>query len=85
MQRLIRDFKQIKHDAPVGINASPLPDNVMLWNAVIFGPEDTVWEDGIFKLTLKFSEEYPLRPPSIKFVSTVFHPNGVLLCALPRE
>ena len=31
----------------------------MLWNAVIFGPHETPFEDGTFKLTLEFSEEYP--------------------------
>ena len=30
-------------------------DNLMEWNAVIFGPTDTPFEDGTFKLTIKFS------------------------------
>jgi len=29
-----------------GIIASPLEDNIMSWQAVIFGPEDTPWEGG---------------------------------------
>lgn len=48
----------------------------MLWNAVIFGPEDTPWDGGTFKLALQFSEEYPNKPPIVKFVSKLFHPNG---------
>jgi len=75
-QRLIRDFKKLQNDPPIGVNASPTPDNVMLWNAVIFGPEGTTWEDGIFRLTLDFSEEYPNKAPVVKFKSRVFHPNG---------
>eukprot|EP01025_Chloroclados_australasicus_P037902 TRINITY_DN3877_c1_g1_i2.p2 TRINITY_DN3877_c1_g1~~TRINITY_DN3877_c1_g1_i2.p2 ORF type:complete len:191 (-),score=15.32 TRINITY_DN3877_c1_g1_i2:493-1065(-) len=74
-KRLIRDFKHLQQDPPVGVNASPKPDNVMLWNAIIFGPDGTIWEDGIFKLTMEFSEEYPQKAPTVKFVSPLFHPN----------
>lgn len=47
----------------------------MIWNAVIFGPHDTPFEDGTFKLTIEFTEEYPNKPPTVRFVSKVFHPN----------
>ena len=45
-QRLMRDFKRLQQDPPQGVNGSPNPDNIMLWNAVIFGPEDTPWDGG---------------------------------------
>merc|ERR1712061_983511 len=47
----------------------------MLWNAVIFGPSETPFEDGTFKLTIDFTEEYPNRPPIVRFRSKMFHPN----------
>jgi ubiquitin-conjugating enzyme E2 A len=31
----------------------------MVWQAVIFGPDDTPWEGGTFKLLLEFTEDYP--------------------------
>lgn len=74
-RRLMRDFKRITSDCPPGLTASPLNDNVMVWNAVIIGPEGTAYEDGIFKLVLQFSEEYPNKPPDVKFVSKIYHPN----------
>lgn len=46
LQRLMRDFKRLRQDPPQGVNGSPNPDNIMLWNAVIFGPEDTPWDGG---------------------------------------
>lgn len=39
-------------------------------------PHDTPFEDGTFKLTLEFTEEYPNKPPTVRFVSKMFHPNG---------
>jgi len=71
----MRDFKKLQQDPPEGVNGSPNPDNIMLWNAVIFGPEDTPWDGGTFKLTLQFSEDYPNKAPVVKFISTMFHPN----------
>merc|ERR1711907_354999 len=47
----------------------------MKWHAVIFGPEDTAWEDGTFKLSVEFTEEYPNKAPTVKFLTKMVHPN----------
>lgn len=44
-------------------------------NAVIIGPADTPFEDGTFRLVMQFEESYPNKPPGVKFVSSMFHPN----------
>jgi ubiquitin-protein ligase len=43
--------------------------------ASIFGPDETAWEGGVFALRINFSERYPEKPPRVRFVSDVFHPN----------
>jgi len=50
----------------------------MVWQAVIFGPDDTPWDGGTFKLLLEFTEEYPNKPPAVRFISKLFHPNVYL-------
>ncbi len=42
----MRDFKRLQQDPPQGVNGSPNHDNIMIWNAVIFGPDDTAWDGG---------------------------------------
>lgn len=64
-----------QNDPPNGISGTPTENNIMLWNAVIFGPEDTPWEGGTFKLTLTFTEDYPNKAPTVRFESKMFHPN----------
>nr|CAD2124716.1 unnamed protein product [Meloidogyne enterolobii] len=74
-RRLMRDFKKLQDDPPAGVSGAPTEESIMHWEAVIFGPQDTPFEDGTFKLSLEFSEEYPNKPPQVKFVSKMFHPN----------
>jgi ubiquitin-conjugating enzyme E2 A len=74
-KRLLRDFKRLQKDPPLGIQAAPLENNVLNWAAVIFGPDDTPWEGGTFKLLLEFTEDYPNKPPTVQFSSKIFHPN----------
>nr|CAG4646672.1 EOG090X0GZZ [Macrothrix elegans] len=74
-RRLMRDFKRLQEDPPAGVSGAPTDNNIMIWNAVIFGPHDTPFEDGTFKLTIEFTEEYPNKPPTVRFVSKMFHPN----------
>eukprot|EP00928_Gymnodinium_smaydae_P056556 TRINITY_DN39926_c0_g1_i1.p1 TRINITY_DN39926_c0_g1~~TRINITY_DN39926_c0_g1_i1.p1 ORF type:complete len:169 (+),score=40.16 TRINITY_DN39926_c0_g1_i1:136-642(+) len=74
-RRLLRDFKKLTADAPEGISAAPVGDNLYQWTAIIFGPVGTPWEGGVWKLELAFPEQYPETPPRVRFRSEVFHPN----------
>lgn len=65
----------LQQDPPEGVNASPHLDNIMKWNAVIFGPEGTIWDGGVFRLSIEFTEEYPNKAPNVKFITNIFHPN----------
>ena len=35
----------------------------------------SLWEGGIYKLTMEFTEDYPNKPPKCKFSPVLFHPN----------
>lgn len=74
-RRLLRDFRNIQSENSSGYTATPDPDCIWNWSAVIFGPDETDWEDGVFKLTMTFTEEYPHTPPQVKFTTPIFHPN----------
>lgn len=72
----MRDFKKLKESKETsGITAAPQEDNIMNWEAVIFGPDETIWEGGIFMLRLEFTEDYPNKAPRVRFENSIFHPN----------
>ncbi len=78
-RRLLKDLKKMQQESDEGqnpgISATPEGDSLFRWNAVIFGPDDTIWEGGVFNMFLEFSEEYPNKPPKVKFLTKMFHPN----------
>merc|ERR1712131_562282 len=78
-RRLMRDFKRLQEDPPAGVSGAPTDNNILLWNAVIFGPADTPFEDGTFKLTIEFTEEYPNKPPVFGLYQKCFIPMFMLM------
>lgn len=55
-------------------------DNILVWDALIQGPSDTPYENGIFVARLNFPSDYPLNPPSMRFTSPITHPNSKRRC-----
>ena len=53
----------------------PVGNNLLKWSATIEGIDSTPWEGGLFQLKLEFTENYPNKPPNVKFISEMFHPN----------
>jgi hypothetical protein len=59
-RRLMRDFKRLQEDPPAGVSGAPGENDIMVWNAVIFGPDETPFADGTFKLMVRPLELPPL-------------------------
>ena len=50
-------------------------DDIHQWSATLKGPSSTPYSGGTFNLSLVFPTTYPFKPPRIKFVTPVYHPN----------
>lgn len=50
-------------------------DNLFEWEVAIYGPPDTLYQGGYFKAHMKFPMDYPYSPPSVRFLTKVWHPN----------
>ncbi|KAJ4951268.1 hypothetical protein NE237_028100 [Protea cynaroides] len=49
--------------------------NLFEWSVNIMGPLGTEYEWGTFDAVMEFPQDYPYNPPSVKFVSEMWHPN----------
>ena len=77
-KRLFHEYKNLSTNPPDGITAGPVSeDDMFYWEALIQGPEETPFEGGVFAAELKFPRDYPLSPPTMKFIGGgIWHPNG---------
>lgn len=78
--RLTQERKSWRKDHPVGFFARPTSSltgssDIFRWETGIPGKEDTDWEGGVYKVVLKFTDEYPAKPPLCVFQPPIFHPN----------
>lgn len=75
-KRLLKEYQQLIKDPPPGIIAGPISeDNIFLWECLIEGPQDTIYENGVFTVILSFPKDYPLGPPEMRFDPPLLHPN----------
>ncbi|KAL0949951.1 hypothetical protein HGRIS_009974 [Hohenbuehelia grisea] len=65
-------LKQRGH-CPLGMYIIPSPESLLVWDAAFFVHQG-YYEDSIFKFRLTFPSTYPNHPPSVQFITDVFHP-----------
>ena len=75
IKRLQEEVKDLDANPVDNCSAGPFKDDMMHWQATIFGPENTPYSGGVFKLDIKFMPQHPFKPPSIYFLTPIYHCN----------
>ena len=73
-RRLKHELKQFQ-SPPENCSAAPVNNNLYKWQAIIFGPKNSPYENGVFYLDIHFTKDYPFKPPIINFKTKIYHPN----------
>ena len=60
-------------DHPFGFVAKPTENtdgslNMWIWECIIPGPKDTIWEPGQYRLKMMFREDYPATAPKCRYL-----------------
>lgn len=77
-RRMKRELEMLSRGgAAPGIAAWARDDGSRLdvLDAEIRGAADTPYEGGLFRLEVCIPAEYPLKPPRVRFVTKIYHPN----------
>eukprot|EP01113_Clastostelium_recurvatum_P010301 TRINITY_DN1508_c0_g1_i1.p1 TRINITY_DN1508_c0_g1~~TRINITY_DN1508_c0_g1_i1.p1 ORF type:complete len:256 (-),score=88.21 TRINITY_DN1508_c0_g1_i1:79-804(-) len=72
---LQNQLKKIQTEPVEGVSVDLNEDNLFDWKVYIEGPADTEYAGGIFQMTMKFPQDYPMNPPTVIFTSDFWHPN----------
>lgn len=76
LARLKIEKEKLKNSPPCNCSAGPIDDKDLLkWRGTIMGPSDSPYFGGIFNLEILFTDDYPFKPPKIKFITKIYHPN----------
>ena len=76
LKKLQREFKEINEKGEVPFTVSLVDENSYYkWNVLIEGPENSIYEGGLFAAAITFPRDYPNNPPQFVFTSHMWHPN----------
>ncbi|EMR65379.1 putative ubiquitin conjugating enzyme protein [Eutypa lata UCREL1] len=74
-KRIVKETERLMTEPVPGISAVPHDDNLRYFDVEIHGPQGSPYEGGKFKLELFLTEDYPMVPPKIRFLTKIYHPN----------
>lgn len=75
MRRIAKELGDIQNDVSSAIKVNPTGDDMSHLKASFKGPPETPYEGGTFIVDIKIPNEYPFRPPVMKFETKLWHPN----------
>jgi len=50
-------------------------DNICKWRVTILGAKDSSYKGALFYMEFTFQNDYPEKPPKIRFLTPIYHPN----------
>ncbi|KAJ8770319.1 hypothetical protein K2173_014929 [Erythroxylum novogranatense] len=75
IKQLAKELKNLDESPPEGIKVGVNDDDFSTIYADIEGPAGTPYENGLFRMKLLLSRDFPHSPPKGYFMTKIFHPN----------
>jgi ubiquitin-conjugating enzyme E2 N len=75
LNRIQKEINKIKIEPIPNIDVIQNINNLRELFITMDGPKDTPYLDGKFKLEMFLNEDYPMKPPKIRFLTKIYHPN----------
>jgi len=75
LNRLYKELEEINNTPPTNCSAGVIADDIYNWQAIIYGPQGSPYEGGVFYLNIGFPHDYPFKPPKVQFITKIYHCN----------
>jgi ubiquitin-conjugating enzyme E2 D/E len=73
-KRIAQEYHDINH-TDYGLSAKMDETDLTKWEVYFFGPSNTPYMGGVYKLKIDFKNKYPYEPPYCQFITKMYHPN----------
>ena len=74
-RRIAKEIKDVHDDPKCHVTVRTISDDVTNLVGTFVGPPDTPYEDGKYEVEIKLPVEYPFKPPEMRFITKIWHPN----------
>ncbi|KAG8854905.1 hypothetical protein FRB96_007305 [Tulasnella sp. 330] len=75
MKRIQREIRDTEKEEMGDITLAPSEASIFNWSATVPGPEGSVYEGGVFKLSITLPADYPFSAPRVAFDTRIYHMN----------
>ncbi|KAH0786671.1 ubiquitin-conjugating enzyme E2 G1 [Histomonas meleagridis] len=72
---LSKMYHDIKENPCQYFSAGLINDDLFKWRVTIIGPSSSPYEGSILPAELEFPDDFPLKPPKMRFLCPMWHPN----------
>ena len=74
-RRIAKELADIHADTSSHIKAESIGEDLTKLRGMFEGPPGTAYEGGRYDINIDIPNEYPFRPPIMKFATKIWHPN----------
>lgn len=76
VKRIAKELEECRQDSKSGVSLELINESDLTHLTGYFkGPPGTPYEGGLFKVDINIPNEYPFKPPVMKFSTKIYHPN----------
>ena len=73
--RIKKEYQDLQKEKNSNVLVKLVNNDIRHWKGRIKGPIDTCYQGGIFDVDIIIPNEYPFKPPKMKFDTKIWHPN----------
>ena len=74
--RIMKEYQDLqKNQKENTVTVWMIDNDIHHWKGKIHGPIDTCYSGGVFIIDIVIPNDYPFKPPKMKFDTKIWHPN----------